>query len=553
MKFSVKVYLWQEEFMSYCYGCMAKLDSEGKCPKCSFSNAEYKALPHQLPAGTILHERFMVGAVLGEGGFGITYIGMDLILEIKVAIKEFYMTGFVNRNHDVSCKICAETGENNSLFVKNREKFYQEAKTLAKFSGTEGVVTIRDFFNENDTAYIVMDYLEGTSLRAYLKEKNKLSVEETLNLVRPLFSALQAIHNDNIIHRDISPDNIMLTDDGKVLLIDFGAAREYSDKDVKSLSIILKPGYAPEEQYRSKGEQGPWTDVYALSATIYRCIAGIRPEDALERVAEDNVTPLCEIDKDCSKALSDIIMKGLAVRQKDRYQSAGEMFTALKEQVTGERKSTPEEESVKTAVAATMGAASGNVTQAVTENRTATQAFGKLHFRCISSSANSVASVVIGQIRKDVRAGQSLWIKYPIGVQEGIVLIQNGYDVNTGMVGGSYKFSAPVYINQDTYVNIYIGGGTARIEIVLPNGQRVGQNGRAPSASTGFPTGYPSGYPTGYPTGYAPGYATGPTGPTGPTGYGMPYQGYRPVSGRVCPRCGTLSAGAFCPRCGLRF
>ncbi len=308
----------------YCYNCMNETNENGKCSYCSFDLNEYEIQPHQLIPGTILNERYVVGKVLGEGGFGITYVGLDETLGLKVAIKEFYMTGFVNRNNTISCHISAETGAKGELFKVRREKFYDEARVLARFNTEPGIVSVRDFFYENDTAYIIMDFIEGITLKDYLKEKKRLSVQEALTIMSPIFDSLEAIHNAGIIHRDISPDNIILMNNNQVKLIDFGAARQYDD-DNKSLSVILKPGYAPEEQYRSKGIQGPWTDVYAIAATLYRCISGKRPEDALERLVKDNTVELYVANAECPKALSDVIMKGLAIYQDKRYKTMSEM------------------------------------------------------------------------------------------------------------------------------------------------------------------------------------------------------------------------------------
>ena len=315
---------------SLCYGCMNKLNEEKKCTNCSFDPEKYEIAPHHLLPGYVLRDRYVVGSVLGEGGFGITYVGFDDVLEVKVAVKEFYMTGVVNRNNTVSAKISYEMSNQKDLFERNKEKFYKEAKVLAKFSKTGGIVDVRDFFYENDTAYIIMEFLEGETLKDRLKREKKLSVDETLQIVAPLLDSLKAIHAQNIIHRDISPDNIMFTEDNKVKLIDFGAAREYAKDDLKSLSVILKPGYAPMEQYRSKGVQGPWTDIYALCATMYRCIAGKRPDDALERMCNDTLKPLMEEEPGCPRRLSEIIMKGLEIKQENRYQNAEEMYADIK-------------------------------------------------------------------------------------------------------------------------------------------------------------------------------------------------------------------------------
>ena len=320
--------------MTYCYNCMSKVNDGGKCEICGFTQDYYEIQPHQLMPGYKLRDRYVVGKVLGEGGFGITYIGVDEFFDEKVAIKEFYMTGFVNRNNTYSARVSAETGDKGELFERNREKFYDEAKVLVKLGKEDGIVKVRDFFYENETAYIVMDYLEGKTLKDLLKERKTLTVDETLQMVEPILTALSKVHAQDIIHRDISPDNIIITEDGKPWLIDFGAAREFAEDDIKSLSVILKPGYAPEEQYRRRGVQGPWTDIYAICATMYRCISGKRPDDVLERIMEDETDDLCKIAPSCPKRLSDVIMKGLSVRQKDRYQSIEELKVDLEKAIT---------------------------------------------------------------------------------------------------------------------------------------------------------------------------------------------------------------------------
>ncbi|MBR3039807.1 MAG: extracellular solute-binding protein [Lachnospiraceae bacterium] len=316
--------------MAVCFGCMSEIGDSDRCPHCGFTMKDYEIQPHQLMPGSILHERYVVGKILGEGGFGITYVGADGMLGTRVAIKEFYMTGFVNRNNSVSNSVVPETGSKKEQFEKNKERFYREARTVAKFGNTEGIVNVSDFFYENNTAYLIMEFLEGVTLKEYLKKSGNLSVEETLEIFGPIMIALKKVHSENFIHRDISPDNLFITYKNGVKLIDFGAAREFAENDVKSLSVILKPGFAPMEQYRSKGVQGPWTDIYALCATIYHCLSGVTPEESLERFYEDNVKGLSDINPDVPKCLSDVVMKGLAVRQENRYQSIEEMFEDLR-------------------------------------------------------------------------------------------------------------------------------------------------------------------------------------------------------------------------------
>jgi len=308
-----------------CFGCMEHTGANGGvCPLCGFDSAGYITEPHQLRPGTLLKERYAVGRVLGEGGFGITYVGRDTLLDLKVAVKEFYMSGYVNRNNTYSTVVQASMGTHAETFAKNREKFLQEARVLAKFANEDGIVGIRDFFQENNTAYIVMDFLSGGTMRDYLNRVGNLTWEQTHSILRPILVSLGNVHAHNIIHRDISPDNIMMTGDGKVKLLDFGAAREISKTDIKSLSVILKPGYAPEEQYRSKGQQGPWTDIYALCATMYRCMTGEVPDDSMERMYNDQLKSPYERGV-CPIAISNVLMKGLSVRQVSRYQSIEEL------------------------------------------------------------------------------------------------------------------------------------------------------------------------------------------------------------------------------------
>ena len=317
--------------VQFCPGCLRDAEFEnGVCAKCGFDMNGYTVMPHHLVPGTLVKQRYKIGRVLGEGGFGITYIGIDTVLNLKVAIKEFYMSGYVNRNHDASPNVFATLGTHRDTFEKNREKFLNEARVLAQFYGEAGIVGVRDFCEENGTAYIIMDFLNGVDLKTYLEQKGRLAPEDAVKLLMPVMTSLQHVHAEGIIHRDISPDNIMVMEDGSTKLLDFGAAREISQTDIKSLSVILKPGYAPEEQYRSKGRQGPWTDVYALAATLYKCIVGATPDDAMERMYRDRLPSPAAVDAACPIAISNVIIKGLAVRHADRYQDVASFLADLK-------------------------------------------------------------------------------------------------------------------------------------------------------------------------------------------------------------------------------
>ena len=314
--------------MRYCKFCMNPLNKEDhKCTYCSGEGFK-ESLAHHLTPYTLLKNRYLVGAPLGEGGFGITYIGRDTLLDIKVAIKEYYPNGSANRTCTKTQEVTCVSDDKKEYYQQGLEKFLNEARIMAKFSTEEGIVNVRDYFEENNTAYIVMEYLQGEDLKDYLQLKKRMYPEEIIELLKPVMLSLQKVHAEGLIHRDISPDNIRLVPNG-VKLMDFGAARDMSADSKKSLSIVLKPGYAPEEQYRSRGIQGPWTDVYALCATIYKCITGITPIDATQRVAEDDLKSPSELGVKIDSNLEKAIMKGLAVFQKDRYQSVAELLEGL--------------------------------------------------------------------------------------------------------------------------------------------------------------------------------------------------------------------------------
>ena len=254
--------------INLCMGCMKEKTQPGPCPHCGFDEAAYEPLPHHLPPETILCGKYLVVKVMGEGGFGITYVGWDLNLVMKVAIKEYFPQGFVSRENSRSNTVTLLTGYQAEFFSSGLEKFVDEAKRLAKFWRLPGIVMVKDYFHENKTAYIVMEFAEGETLKAILKRNGPMPAAQVFEMMRPVMDSLEVVHDAGLIHRDISPDNFMVDAEGNVKLLDFGAARNYMADNEKSLSVMLKPGYAPEEQYRSRGKQGPWTDVYSLCATI---------------------------------------------------------------------------------------------------------------------------------------------------------------------------------------------------------------------------------------------------------------------------------------------
>ena len=284
---------------------------------------------HCLRKGTRLIGRYTIEGVLGQGGFGITYLGIDELHEKKVAIKEFFPQGIVTRNIEYQDTVTVTFVGEKDNYEKGKERFLKEARTMAKFSKDEGIVKALDFFEINNTAYIVMEYLEGITLKQYLRENQRIAPEDLIELLVPLIESLDEIHSQGMIHRDISPDNIMVLPDGRIKLMDFGAARDYTEFGEKSLSIVLKPGYAPPEQYQTHGVQGPWTDIYALCATMYKCITGENPPDAIERVMDDHLKKISAFGIPVLPQIEKAIIKGMSVTAKDRYQNVGDFCEDL--------------------------------------------------------------------------------------------------------------------------------------------------------------------------------------------------------------------------------
>lgn len=312
----------------YCPYCMTPVGDDGVCPNCGLTSGTYTPLPHHIPPGTLLMGRYLVGRVLGEGGFGITYIGCDLRLELKVAIKEYFPTNWVARHSDVSLAVSNYAGAASS-YEKGKSRFLYEARTMAKMDKQPEIVSVRDFFELNNTAYIVMEYVDGTTFKELVAQRGgRIPAGELLHLIEPLFSALSAVHAAGLIHRDISPDNLML-ERGSVRLLDFGCARESTQGD-ETMTITLKHGYAPIEQYQHRG-QGPWTDVYGLSATIYYCLTGKTPPQALDRLMDDEIIMPRRLGVDLTEKQEKALLRGMGIKQHQRFRSVEELHTALYE------------------------------------------------------------------------------------------------------------------------------------------------------------------------------------------------------------------------------
>ncbi len=301
------------------------------CPNCGYSGQESNN-PHYLDPGTTLSSgRYRVGQVVGAGGFGVTYSAWDTELVRRVAIKE-YMPGEFSTRMPGSTIITIYGGEKHQQFESGMLKFHDESERLAKFTEVPGIVQIYDCFFENNTAYIVTEFLRGETLDERIRREGKLPVSEAIEIIVPVLDALTEVHKEQIIHRDIAPNNIFLTSDGKVKLLDFGAARTATGSHSKSLTVLYKEGFTAEEQYQSNGTQGPWTDVYSAAATLYKALTGNTPDGALERRLKDKLPAPSKLGVSIPKKVDTAILNALNVNYKIRTQTA----EAFKKELTGE-------------------------------------------------------------------------------------------------------------------------------------------------------------------------------------------------------------------------
>ena len=270
-------------------GCMEPVEDQFDiCPHCGYARGTGVQEAYYLEPGTMLQGRYLLGKVLGYGGFGVTYIGYDTRLQRKVAVKEYLPSDYATRKLGTK-NLVIYSGDAKEQFMAGLNSFLEEARRLAGFTSVPEIVDIYDYFRENDTGYIVMEYLKGNTVKELLEKRRKLPYREAEEIICHVLDGLSAVHKKGIIHRDVAPDNVFITTEGEIKLLDFGAARYAASIYSKSLSVILKPGYAPEEQYRSHGKQGPWTDVYGAGATFYRMITGIIPPESLERMITDDL------------------------------------------------------------------------------------------------------------------------------------------------------------------------------------------------------------------------------------------------------------------------
>ena len=318
-----------DEAARYCLGCMEDSTGAPLCPLCGYVPGTVPESILHLTPGVVLKHRYLVGRVLGDGGFGITYLGRDLVLDSKVAIKEYFPSGVAVRTRGEPHVFPASASFRQD-FQWGMERFLDEARLVRKFKDHPNVVRVEDFFPENDTAYMILEFLDGITLEKYLEQHGgKIDWQSAVNCLVWVMDALREVHSAGVLHRDISPDNIFLVRSGHVKVIDFGAARQAMGQKSVNLSVILKHGYAPFEQYESKGQQGPWTDVYAASATLYRAITGQMPPAAPDRFSKDTLVRPSALGIAIPAEKEEVLWKGLALRVEDRYQDMLSIENAL--------------------------------------------------------------------------------------------------------------------------------------------------------------------------------------------------------------------------------
>ncbi len=292
-------------------------------------NPTIKTASSSLPVGTRLAE-FEITGVIGEGGFGIVYSAHDSSLERIVAVKEYLPSAFAQRGSGGIVQVKSE--EHRKTFVAGLSSFINEARMLAKFSHP-GLVEVFRFWEANDTAYMAMRYYRGVTLRETLRSSRDMITEQWLcETLDPILLALKELHNERCFHRDIAPDNILVLPNGKSVLMDFGAARRIISGMTQALTTVLKPGYAPIEQYYDDGSmpQGAWTDIYAVGGLLYHLMTGKVPVQAISRMMSDPLKPVAELTHgEFSERLCSVVMKCLAVLPENRYQSIDELRAAL--------------------------------------------------------------------------------------------------------------------------------------------------------------------------------------------------------------------------------
>ena len=320
--------------MLRCSNCMKEYEEEFEvCPHCGYIRGTKPKEPYHLQPEMVLTGKYVIGTVIGFGGFGVIYKAWDKNLEKVVAVKEYYPTAFLSRVPG-QMQVHVYDKKNVDVFEKGKREFLEEARNMAKFNNHPNIVHVFDFFEENGTAYFVMEYLDGCNLKTFLqinkKNGKRLSVDTALQIIQSVLSALKATHVAKIIHRDIKPANIYICKDGTIKVIDFGAARFSDSEAERTRTIIITPGYAPAEQYQTKSKQGPYTDIYAVGAVLYEMLTGIKPEESITRKVEDTVVEPNKVNPEVPMYVNSAVMRAMAIQPEIRFQNVEQFSRALR-------------------------------------------------------------------------------------------------------------------------------------------------------------------------------------------------------------------------------
>ena len=317
---------------SRCINCMKTIDAGIACPHCGALQQADPNFPYALRPNTILHGKYLIGRVLGQGGFGITYVGFDLALEMKVAVKEYFPQGLAGRSGSSSQLVWNKTQLEAGQAEQGVKAFLKEARQMAKLDSLPAIVRVRDTFPDNGTAYIVMDFVEGETMKVRLLKTGPMKFEHCIAFLEPLMQSLDSMHANELIHRDISPDNIMVQPDGTPCLLDLGAAKDLSGNSSLSTQMVMKKGFSPLEQYTTGGNIGPWTDVYAMSATIYYAVTGRLVPNVMDRAFGQCALNFALSDGTLlPPPVQEVLQEGLAIQPADRIQSIGELEKWLRQ------------------------------------------------------------------------------------------------------------------------------------------------------------------------------------------------------------------------------
>ena len=311
-----------------CMNCFSVKGPYEVCRYCGYVEGTPPEQPHYLRPGTVLKGHFIVGTAIGVGGFGITYKCYDATLGVIVAIKEFFPVGLVNRSPG-EMKVGLLSGEKEKQYKNQIKRFLMEAQSIAQFGKANDIVNVFDYFEENNTAYIVMEYIDGVLLKDYLEKQGALLPDIAMTIIEPVVEALKKIHASGIIHRDISPDNIFIAGEDSVKVFDFGAAILNDESGAKEGEKVIKVGYSAPEQYRDSAGQGYFTDIYSIGAILYQMITGQKPIESTEREYKDELKSPLELGFDIEPNLDRAIMEALAVQPALRFQGIQQFDDAI--------------------------------------------------------------------------------------------------------------------------------------------------------------------------------------------------------------------------------